>query len=258
MAHKRFTDIEIWSDPWYRKLSWKGKLFWKFVLDRCDNAGFWKKDNEMASFQCGFKFTANILAEINEGKVRIFNHKDHLEVVDFIPFQYGELNPECRPHKPIIALLKSYRSKGYRKGINTLVDTDKDKDKDMDKEKGEGSGGDADFVEADVEIPKGYEKSPDLPEVGPEIAEGLNGFKAVNSRYKQLFHDLEQIEAMKTLFQLHTNEQVLLLISHLPQTNSERFMPKVYTPKDLLEKWDRLVGNLRSRVKDDIKNKVLI
>lgn len=130
---KRFTDTEIWNDPWFRKLSLEAKTFWRFLLDRCDAAGYWKKDYEMSTFQCGFEMTDEVILEINNGKERIKDHGMHLEVVDFISFQYGTLKADVNPHKPIIRLLEYYQSKGYRKGINTLKDKEQDKDKEQER-----------------------------------------------------------------------------------------------------------------------------
>lgn len=130
---KRFTDNEIWNDPWFRKLPLEGKVFWRFLLDRCDVAGYWKKDYEMMSFQCGFDMTDVVLQKINEGKERVKDHGTHLEIVDFITFQYGTLKPEVKPHRPIIKLLEYYQSKGFRKGIKTLEEQDKDKDKEKER-----------------------------------------------------------------------------------------------------------------------------
>jgi hypothetical protein len=39
---KRFTDSEKWSDPWFLSLKTREKLFWLFLIDRCDHAGIWK------------------------------------------------------------------------------------------------------------------------------------------------------------------------------------------------------------------------
>lgn len=116
MAHKRFTDIDIWNDPWWRKLSIEGKVFWKYIVDQCDIAGFWKKDYELASFNCGFTMTDKIVEEINTGKKRIHDHNDYLEVVQFIEFQQKttKLNPNNKAHLGILNLLSKYRSiKGF-------------------------------------------------------------------------------------------------------------------------------------------------
>ncbi len=145
---KRFTDTETWNDPWYRKMPLEAKVFWKFLLDRCDVAGFWKKDYEMASFQCGFEVSDAHLSFLNEGKERIVDHGVYLQIADFIQFQYGELSPDCNPHKPIINLRESYRKKGYLKGSTTLTVKEQDKDKEKEQDKTKGS---ADFL---VNIPK--------------------------------------------------------------------------------------------------------
>lgn len=127
---KRLTDTDIWNDPWYRKLLPEGKILWKFLVDRCDMAGFWKKDFEMASFQCGFDVNDSLVKLLNDGKDRILDHGDYLEIADFVHFQYGELNDNCKPHRSVINLLDSYAFKGYRKGIERAKDKDKNKDKD--------------------------------------------------------------------------------------------------------------------------------
>jgi len=132
---KRFTDTEIWNDPWYRKLQPEAKIFWRFLLDRCDVAGFWKKDYEMASFQCGFEVTDEHLNELNNGKERVADHQSYLQVVDFVRFQYGELSPDCKPHKPVYGLLEIYKNKGFLKGIYTLEEKEQDKEKDKEQDK---------------------------------------------------------------------------------------------------------------------------
>jgi hypothetical protein len=109
---KRFTDTEKWKDPWYRKLEPEMKVVWQFLTDNCDHAGFWKKDYELASFLCGFDFNEErIFLGINLGKERIKDHGEHIQVVDFVKFQYGELREDCRPHKSVIDKLTSYGEK---------------------------------------------------------------------------------------------------------------------------------------------------
>jgi len=52
---KRFTETTKWLDPWFRKLPAKVKIFWMYLIDSCDNAGFWIVDFELASFLIGEK-----------------------------------------------------------------------------------------------------------------------------------------------------------------------------------------------------------
>ena len=53
-------------------------------------------------------------------------------------FQYGKLNDNCNPHKPIIAVLEKYKLlrvlEGYFKGLLNPKDKEQDKDKEKDKE----------------------------------------------------------------------------------------------------------------------------
>ena len=138
---KRFTETEKWKDPWFRKLSPEVKLFWLFLTDNCDSAGFWKKDYDLAAFFCGVEVNESFLSSINAEKERVINYKEHILIIDFIQFQYGTLSPDCKPHKAVIDLLERHNSKGYSKGKDTLTiplanpclrvqDKDKDKDKD--------------------------------------------------------------------------------------------------------------------------------
>lgn len=49
----------------------------------------------------------------------------------FVPFQYGTLNPDSRPHASVLERLKKEGvSKGLVKGLHTIKDKDKDKVKD--------------------------------------------------------------------------------------------------------------------------------
>lgn len=127
---KRFTETTKWNDPWYRKLGYKNRDFWNFLLDHCDGAGFWKKDFETAEYFLGYQIDEDAsLAEFNKGKVRVENRREYWEILDFISFQYGKLSKECKGHTQVFVLLEKYKNKGYVKGIDTLMDMDKEKDK---------------------------------------------------------------------------------------------------------------------------------
>jgi hypothetical protein len=132
---KRFTDADKWDDEWFRDLSPKGKVAWEFLRDRCDLAGFWKRDFKLMNFLTNDVYDPEeTLKEINKGKKRVRDHGSYWEIVDFIQFQYGELTQNCRPHRAVFQLLEKYRKKGYQKGI------DRDKDKTRQRQDKTGGG----------------------------------------------------------------------------------------------------------------------
>jgi len=102
---KRFTDADKWSDPWFRKLSWKAKLVYLYILDNCDSAGVWEPDYAAADFQIGTKIPwSDALAEL-EGRIYRLPTNARLRVVKFIKFQYGKLSKDCRPHEKVFEAL---------------------------------------------------------------------------------------------------------------------------------------------------------
>ncbi|MDD5678415.1 MAG: hypothetical protein PHW60_10560 [Kiritimatiellae bacterium] len=116
---KRLTASDKWEDPWFRTLSLKSKLFWLFLLDRCDGAGFWKIDYDLCSFCIGETVDESILADFDIRIEKI--NDDKLWVVRFVEFQYGALKEDANPHKPVIKLLAKYGllqrvEDGLRKG----------------------------------------------------------------------------------------------------------------------------------------------
>lgn len=146
---KRFTDIDIWKDPWFRSLPLAIKLLWFFILGSCDNSGVWKTDLELASFFIGTSTNYDeALKLLNAGKERIIILKNgDWFISDFISFQYKELSPASAPHREVLELLKKHNlplpkgSARVRKGLSnpssTLKDKDKDIEKDIENEKGE-------------------------------------------------------------------------------------------------------------------------
>lgn len=142
---KRFTDSEKWRDRWVRRLSKDAKLLWFYLCDACDHAGFWERDEELLEFQLGgsIDFEA-CLAELG-GRVLASPDGRVLFLTKFIVFQYGELSPDCRPHKRILETIAHWEEKGYpigySKGIYTFKDKEKDKDRTKTKTKGESEGG---------------------------------------------------------------------------------------------------------------------
>lgn len=136
---KRFTDTEKWKKPSFRKKCLKCKCFWFYLLDNCNHSGIWEVDFELASFCIGEELNIEYITESLKDKIVIIDNGKKWFIQDFIVFQYGTLNINCKPHKPVIELLTKYNliervSKGLAKGIEKVKDKDKDKVKDKDKD----------------------------------------------------------------------------------------------------------------------------
>lgn len=141
MAKQRNSDTEIWKDPWFRKMTPLHKTAWNYLCDNCDDAGVWKVDLELASFQIGEEITAeDCLKAFNNGKERVREFKPgYWVILGFIGFHYGELSEACNFHRKVLGLIKSHGIEGL---INpSRRDKDKDIDKDKDKEEVKKEGG---------------------------------------------------------------------------------------------------------------------
>lgn len=146
---KRFTDTGLNRQPWFRKLKPKMKCAVRFLFDECDNAGVWITDMETMSYFIGEDVTLEeLFCNVNTDKINRIEKfgADKIFIPGFIAFQYGELTESCKPHRPIISLLKKYDLyervlKGYQKGIETLEEKEKEQEKEKEKEdRGAGKG----------------------------------------------------------------------------------------------------------------------
>lgn len=132
---KRFTATEKWEKVWFRKLKPIYKCFWIYVLDRCNHAGIWEVDFELAEIFIGETLDIKELQTIFQKQyIQVNNNKWFIK--DFVDFQYGELNPGNRAHFSVINILKKEGAyKGFTRGLQGRKDMDKDKDKVKDKDK---------------------------------------------------------------------------------------------------------------------------
>lgn len=126
---KRFTATEKWDDPWFRRLKVAWKAAWLYLTDRCDTAGVIDLDTELADFHIGEAIDWEaFFVEAGERRIiKLDNGKIFLP--GFIKFQYGELKPDCIPHRAIIKVLEKHSiqrvPEGYMKGCQTPQDKDK-------------------------------------------------------------------------------------------------------------------------------------
>lgn len=134
---KRFTSTEIWAEDWYLEMPIEYKLFWYYMLSKCDHAGVYKVN--LRSFcslnEVKLGSTSQVLDYFNNGKkrIRVINETTWL-VEDFFFYQYGTtFNEKNRVHASI---KKEYLKYGIEltsiRGLLDLKHGVKDKDKDKD------------------------------------------------------------------------------------------------------------------------------
>ena len=139
---KRFTETQKWDDPWFRSLPGAHKLVFLYLLDRCNNAGFWEEDLDGMAFHT--KIEPHALEGALKGLTRgLQGASGWYWVKNFLRHQKNDsLNPENPAHRQIIALLieqaerfpasKSLLPKGASKGLLSPIGKGKGK--------GEGNG----------------------------------------------------------------------------------------------------------------------
>jgi len=104
---KRFICTEMWDKAWYRKISPTQKLFWTYLFSKCDCAGVWEPDFELASFALG--------ATVSESDMSVFGDRvkkltcGKWRLTTFVSVQYGEaLNEKSSVHRGVMKLLRKH------------------------------------------------------------------------------------------------------------------------------------------------------
>ena len=121
---KRFSETKIWEDIWYQDLPIEWKMLWKYVCDKCDEAGIWKVNQSLAEFQLKIPVKWDETDKwFNSDKKRIDFHNGFWIINDFVSFQYGDkvwtsINPF---HKKVREMLDRVSHR--------VLDTHKVKDK---------------------------------------------------------------------------------------------------------------------------------
>lgn len=137
---KRFTDSDKWDNIWFASLPSKYKLFWFYILDRCDNAGFWTPNFSVAKAYVGEDFESEEVKRYFKDKI-ISIENGKWFVPKFLIFQYPNgLTEKSIPQKSVInKLIKNQAipivSKAFGNSYVTLCKGYKDKAKEKDKEK---------------------------------------------------------------------------------------------------------------------------
>lgn len=109
---KRFTDTGKWTDKWFRKLDVYEKLFFLWLVDNCDNAGFWEVDIELAATLIHISEAQALGAW--QGLSRAFVQQgEYIWIKRFVRVQGNcPLNPDNNAHKQIISLFQEHADFG--------------------------------------------------------------------------------------------------------------------------------------------------
>jgi hypothetical protein len=102
-------------------------------LDKCDIAGVWYVDFQLASFLIGTKFSRAHAEALFQKQIQVSG--DRWLIKDFIPFQYGNLGESNKMFRVVSAKLDNFKDGAYIPHISPINGgMDKDKEKDMVKE----------------------------------------------------------------------------------------------------------------------------
>lgn len=134
---KRFTSTEIWDEDWFLEMPIEYKLFWHYMLSKCDHAGIFRVNVKKFCGLNEVKLTpSKALEYFNAGKQRIRVVTENVWLIeDFFFFQYGHIfNPNNKVHASIEKVYNQYNIKMTSiRGLTDLKDRVKDKDKDIKK-----------------------------------------------------------------------------------------------------------------------------
>lgn len=108
---KRNTDTEIWSEDWFIDLKGKHQLFYFYIKDRCDHAGFWRPNFKSFEQITGLRVNPkNFLDEINSDfstgekvvreRIRVLEN-GRWWIINFIGFHFPILNLNNRFHRSV-------------------------------------------------------------------------------------------------------------------------------------------------------------
>lgn len=136
---RRFTETHKWDDPWFRELPGSHKLVFLYILDRCNNAGFWEVDLSALAFHTKLdpKHFEGAFKALERG---LQGASGWVWVRNFLRHQKNDcLNPANPAHRQIIALLKDQAErfpdskallpKGATKGLPSPIGIGKGKGK---------------------------------------------------------------------------------------------------------------------------------
>lgn len=116
------------------KLSPKHKCLFRYLTERCDQAGVWEPNWALASIYIGEKCDASDLMVLSDQIEPLENGK--IFIPDFINFQYGRISENSPAHKPVLRAIEknNLSDRLFNRVSNTLQEKEKEKEEDKEEE----------------------------------------------------------------------------------------------------------------------------
>ncbi len=149
---KRFITTDIFDDAWFMDLPAKYKLFWLYLITKCDHSGIWQVNYKLAQFYVGEHLEPTECERMFKERIKILENGKYWFIEKFLLFQYGPViksnNPALKKviekidffdleNKLLKVRIKRDNSKGASKGLQRGSKALEEKEKEKEKEKEE-------------------------------------------------------------------------------------------------------------------------
>lgn len=137
---KRFIDTGLFRQPRIRAMQAPYKALFVYLLCECDHAGLWDVELDVAAMRLGMRLDESKALESLAGAVVPVCGGKKWWLVDFVEYQYGELNPSNRVHASVMSRLQALGlnpKEAPSKPLVSPLEGAKDKDKDTTQDRKE-------------------------------------------------------------------------------------------------------------------------
>lgn len=101
---KRFIDTGLFDDPWFMELSKDGKLFWIYLITKCNHAGIIERNEKLFKFHIGISDMDKVIKELSSRLVTV-NGK-YFFIPKYLFYQYPNFpNSKVKAQQSAIEIL---------------------------------------------------------------------------------------------------------------------------------------------------------
>ncbi|NBC03763.1 MAG: hypothetical protein GVY20_08685 [Bacteroidetes bacterium] len=95
-SKRRKVEVHIWDQPFFSELDERGKLFWWFIICKCDNVGVYQHNRRLSEFHCHGQIDLKEFVRIlNQDQYRVEELKDDMIWIrSFVRETWGTLTAE--------------------------------------------------------------------------------------------------------------------------------------------------------------------